>query len=106
VYTRELYKIPRAWCLESFQVGKQVEVLGGGTPGESKDALCPLPLPCLCTSSTWLFICILSFNKLVSIRVSLSSVSRSSNLIKSKERLFETSDLQPVGQKPSDNLGS
>lgn len=43
---RELYKPPIAWCLESFRVGKQVEVLGGGTPGEAMDAPCPLPLPC------------------------------------------------------------
>ena len=68
--------------------------------------LCALfPYLALCISS-WLFVCILPFNKLVSLRVSLSSVSLSSNLIKPKERFFETSDLQPVGQKPSDNLGS
>lgn len=59
---------------------------------------------CYVTSSGyWLFSCILYnslYNKLVNvINVSLSSVDYFSKLIKPKERVVGTPDLQPVYQK-------
>ena len=37
---------PNVWDSESFWIGEQVEVPGGGAPGEDMETLCPSPVLC------------------------------------------------------------
>ena len=39
-------KVWDSWDSESFWVGEQVEVPGGGAPGEDIETLCPSPILC------------------------------------------------------------
>ena len=46
---KKTHKPPKlwdSWDSESFWVGEQVEVPGGGAPGEDIEALCPSPILC------------------------------------------------------------
>lgn len=102
---RSLHKIPIAWVLESFQV-EQVEVLEEFVSWEGTEAPWPffpytllytsLPSGCSCVSFIRSF-----YNKLINSKqtIFLSSGGCFNKLIKSKERMVGTSNLQPNDQK-------
>lgn len=87
-----LHKTPVLGILESFQVGKHIQGEGGATHlnslGTKAPTLVTLLDLALCTSfSGCSSVSFISFNQLVNISVSLSSVIHFSKLIEPKEAL-------------------
>lgn len=97
-------KPPIVWGSESFWVGEQhIEVLEEWSARQGMDTPCPFPqtLPytsLLSACSSECFI-ISIYNKLGNV-----FLSSESKLVEPKEVVTGTSDLQPVGQNPGDNL--
>ena len=81
-------KTPLQWTLEIFQVGEHIKGLGREHGG-------PVPLPLyldLCSSSIWLFLNFILYNKAAVVSMtfsvnSISSVNKFSNVLKSYNTL-------------------
>ena len=99
LYKTQKYQVQRASRLADTSTPRKCHI---PTPqGQKLPALGSLPDSTLCISSSdYSFIpVVISFNTLVNVSLSLSSVSYSSKLIKPTEGITGTFDLQLVGQK-------